>query len=75
LSGRPTQSRPPPSKLLSLASPFLPLLPPRLKTYLFTASRYLSVGTQFVQDLSLLVFLLGVARWVGGPERVGNIVG
>lgn len=57
------QSRPPPSRLLSLASPFLPLLPPNLKSYLFTASRYLSIVTQFGQDLCLLVFLLGVSRW------------
>ncbi|KAL7416801.1 hypothetical protein BDY24DRAFT_378294 [Mrakia frigida] len=66
------RSRPPPSSLLSLLSPFLAFIPPNLKNYIFTASRYISMLTQFAQDLSLLVFAFGVARWVQG-SRAGQL--
>ncbi|CED83682.1 hypothetical protein [Phaffia rhodozyma] len=67
------RSRPPPSKLLSLASPFLPFLPAQLKGYLFTASRYISMVTQFGQDLCLLLFCVALGRWIrSGQDLTGG---
>lgn len=60
------QSRPPPSAILTFLSPFLPFLPSKLKTYLFTAARYVSITTQFFQDLCVLLCALGLARWAQG---------
>jgi len=51
--------RPPPGLLSSI----LPYLPPRFQLYLTGGRKYIAIGQQFLDDLGLMIFLLGVIIW------------
>ncbi|KZO99667.1 hypothetical protein CALVIDRAFT_534095 [Calocera viscosa TUFC12733] len=51
---------PPPGLITSI----LPYLPPRFQLYVVGGMKYLTIGQQFLDDLGLMIFVLGAMVWV-----------
>ncbi|KZT58548.1 hypothetical protein CALCODRAFT_494840 [Calocera cornea HHB12733] len=51
---------PPPGLVASI----LPYLPPRFQMYVTGGMKYFAIGQQFLDDLGLLIFVLGIMVWL-----------